>query len=319
MKRSLITILTFLLTLFVTSSCGRKLNPTLDDYIEPVMVSKFNISVIDKRVTLSWSYPEKEKGRIKGFIIERENKGEKQTLGFYDKNSNLAEDKDIRYGYTYIYSIFAVKPKGVLSKPTKIELFIIRLPEIENLKAKVTPLGVNMSWQSEASLNHNIYRVNDKGEKIKLITTENKTFTDEMTCSFLNTLKESSKGEVHYLITTLKANESVYIESEGLEIGVSLKKFIPSKPSDIFEAINEQGVSITWKEVPESWNCGYKIYRKTQQDKDFVHIGDTSIPLYLDREYNLKNLKFPIYYRITSKGILEESDPVEIKIEVHDG
>lgn len=58
-------------------------------------------------------------------------------------------------------------------------------------------------------------------------------------------------------------------------------EFIPSKPEEVFWTVNENGVYISWREVPEKWIKGYKVYRKTASDSDFILIGDTMIPLFL--------------------------------------
>lgn len=309
----------FLITLILLlTSCGRKLEPTMEDYLEPERVSKFSISVIDQKVTLQWSYPDKEKVKIKGFVIEREREGERRTLGLFDKKIESFEDKEVELGKTYTYSIFAVKPKGILSKPNIVQVDLTKLPEIREPKAEVIPLGVRLSWQSNENLQFNIYRVNSKGERVKIASTEVNSYIDEVSSSFLESLRDKF-SEVRYIITTSKTEEFIYRESFGREVSVSLKMFTPSKPSEVFGAVSEEGVSITWKEIPEGWSSGYRVYRKTQEDRDFTLIGETLIPLYFDREYSLSNLRFPIFYKITSKGPLLESVPVQIKVEVTDG
>lgn len=310
-----ILILTLLLLL---TSCGRKLEPTMEDYLEPERVSKFSVSVIDQKVTLQWSYPDKEKVKIKGFVIEREREGERKSLGFFDKKIESFEDKEVEIGKAYTYSIFAVKPKGILSKPNIVQVDLTKLPEIREPKAEVIPLGVRLSWQSNKNLQFNIYRVNSKGERVKIASTEVNSFIDEVSSSFLESLRDKF-DEVRYIITTSKKEESLYRESSGIDVSVSLKMFTPSKPTEVFGAVSEQGVSISWKEIPQSWSSGYRVYRKTQEDRDFTLIGETLIPLYFDREYNLSNLRFPVFYKITSKGPLFESEPVQIKVEVTDG
>lgn len=309
---------TVLILIFLTS-CGRKLEPTMEDYLEPEKVSKFSISVIEDRVTLQWSYPDREKVKIKGFIIEREKGGEKKSLGLFDRNSESMEDRDVKFGEIYTYSIYALKPKGIFSKPNKVQVHLKRLPEVKDLKATVSASGVLLSWGGEESLTFNVYRINHRGERVKVVSTDEKSFMDEISSSFLESLRDNSVEEVRYLINTSKSEEILYRESAGKDIAVSLKMFIPSKPSEIFGAVGEEGVSISWKEIPEAWKGGYRVYRKTPESKDFTFIGETLIPLYLDREYNLRNIKFPLNYRITSKGPLLESEPAEIKIEVTDG
>lgn len=309
----------FILTLLLLTSCGRKLEPTVEDYLEPQRVSRFSVSVVDQRVTLKWSYPDREKAKIKGFIIERERDGERKSLGFFDRNTESTVDLDVEFGKTYRYSIYAVKPKGVQSKAKKIQVELIKLPEIERLSYSVTRSGVVLSWQGFESLTYNVYRINFRGERVKVATTEKTYFADEVSSDFLEELKGNSIDELRYVITTSKSEEFLFSESNGRDLAISLKMFEPSKPTEVFSTVVDEGVLLSWKEAAESWSSGYRVYRKSSDEKDFALIGETKIPLYFDSQYGLKNLKFPLIYRITTKGPLLESEPVQIKVEVNDG
>ncbi len=303
--------LLILTSLFLLSACGRKMDPTLEDYLQPEAVEKLNLSATYDKILISWSYPEKAKAKIESFLIERENKGEKKTIGYYDKNTTLLEDKNFTFGESYRYRIFAIRPKGIYSKPTEAVITPLKLPEVENLRHQVTPQGVMLSWKISNSSNYyNIYRINQKGERVKIGATDKNFFLDELLYS---TITAFTSHSINYVITTSIHSESTYIESKGTYITIPIDSFMPSKPEEVFWAINEQGVYLSWKEVSEKWIKGYKIYRKSAGEKDFKLIGETMIPLFCDFEYNSNIIKSPIYYKINTEGPMKESEPVEIK------
>ncbi|WP_141266775.1 fibronectin type III domain-containing protein [Thermodesulfovibrio sp. Kuro-1] len=313
------TCLTIFILLFLLTACGRKLDPNLDDYLQPEPVASLTLSATYDKILISWSYPEKEKTKIESFLIERESKGEKKTLGYYNKETTSLEDKDFTFGETYRYRIFAIRPKGIYSKPTEATITPQKLPEVENITYKINPEGVMLSWDAQNSLTYNIYRVNQKGERVKIGSTDKKFFLDELLYGSISSYKENSQSEIPYVITTSKSYESAYLESKGIETKVSIESFIPTKPKEVFWSVNEQGVYISWKETKERWIKGYRIYRKTADEKSYELVGETMIPLFFDAKYNITNIKSPVYYKITSEAPLKESEAVEIKVEVHDG
>lgn len=313
------TCLIVFLLLFLLTACGRKMDPNLDDYLQPEPVPKLTLSATYEKILISWSYPEKEKAKIESFLIERESKGEKKTLGYYNKETTFLEDKDFTFGETYKYSIFAIRPKGIYSKPTEAAITPQKLPEVENITYKITPEGAMLSWNAQNSLTYNIYRINQKGERVKIGSTEKNFFLDELLYGNIIIYKENSQSEIPYIITTSQSSESAYLESKGMEIKVPIESFLPTKPEEVFWSVNEQGVYISWRENKERWIKGYKIYIKTADENSYTLIGETMIPFFFDAQYNINNIKSPLYYKITSEAPLKESEAVEIKVEVQDG
>lgn len=305
--------------LLILTACGRKLDPNLDDYLQPEPVPNLTLSATYEKILISWSYPEKEKAKIESFLIERESKGEKKTLGYYNKETTFLEDKDFTFGETYKYGIFAIRPKGIYSKPTEAAITPQKLPEVENITYKITPEGAMLSWNAQNSLTYNIYRANQKGERVKIGSTDKNFFLDKLLYGNIIIYKKNSQSEIPYIITTSQSSESAYLESKGMEIKVPIESFLPTKPEEVFWSVNEQGVYISWRENKERWIKGYKIYRKFSDEKTYTPIGETMIPLFFDPEFNINNIKAPIYYKITSEAPLKESEAVEIKVEVQDG
>jgi hypothetical protein len=309
---SFIYALICLIIFFSLISCGRKMDPTLDEYLPPEPVEKINLILTSDKILLSWNYPNKAKNKIKSFLIEKEYKGERKILGYFSNETNSLEDKEFIFDETYKYRIFAISLKGIYSKPKEIIFTPILLPEIKDFKYQITTEGVIISWRADKSLSYNIYRINQKDEKIKIGSTDKNFFKDELTFSTINTF--SFNGKLIYLITAYVSSEDKYIESKGTEISIPLDSFVPSKPHQVFWSITEEGIHISWKEVPEKWCKGYKIYRKISPVEEFKFIGDTSIPLFVDTEYSSNKLKSPVYYRVTAEGPSRESIAEEIMV-----
>ena len=305
-----------MLILFFINGCGKKMDPTLEDYLPPESIDKLNLSATYDTIFISWSYPEKARSKIESFLIERETKDEKKIIGYFSKDTSSLEDKDFTFGKTYKYRIFAIKPKGIYSKPTEAEITPEKLPDVENISYKITSEGVMLSWDAQNSLIYHIYRLNPQGKREKIGSTDKNFFLDKILYGSIAPYKEVSQSEIPYLITTYKSYRAVSMESKGVEIKISLGDFMPSKPKEVFLSVNEQGVYLSWKETPEKWKKGYRIYRKTADEKIYTLIGETMIPLFLDERLNINNIKGNVYYKITTEGPIRESEPEEIKWEV---
>ncbi|WP_460180824.1 hypothetical protein [Thermodesulfovibrio sp. TK110] len=319
------TYLTVFILLFLLSGCGRKMDPTLEDYLQPEPVNALNLTAYYDKIIISWNYPEKNKAKLSSFLLERESSGQVKSLGYFTPEINSFEDKNFTLGQTYRYRIFAINKKGVYSKPLENQITPRKLPELSDLQYKITNEGVILSWKSEDSVMYNIYKVKTE-EKSKNRQTQNEIQKQKIGTTDRNyfLIEENFKNQsfqkfLIYLVTPYISESNIYIEGKGTEIKLPIENFIPSKPEEVFWTINENGVYISWKEVSEKWIMGYRVYRKTAIDPDFILIGEPIIPLFFDVEYNINNLKSPVFYRISSKGPLKESEPVEIKVEVIHG
>ena len=334
-KAKNLLLIIVLLLLFV-SGCGRKMDPTLEDYLQPEPAQNMALTASYDKIVISWSYPEKNKSKLSSFLLERENAGQIKSLGYFDNQTNSYEDKDFALGETYKYRLFAINKKGIYSKPIQTSITTKKLPEVENIQYKITEEGVMLSWQTVDSVMYNIYLINQKGEKLKRGSTDKNFFHDRITFSTLSSFISSQENITNtaylqpsafslqppyltYLISPYVSEGRAYIEGTGRELKILLDELIPSKPEEVFWAINENGVYISWKEVPEKWIKGYKVYRKTAIDSDFILIGETMSPLFFDVEYNINNLNSAVFYKISSQGPSKESEPVKIKVEVIHG
>ena len=319
-------LLIIVLLLLFLSGCGKKMDPSLEDYLQPEPVQKITINSYYDKIVVSWSYQEKNKAKLGSFLLERISNGQVKTIGFFSPETTYFEDRDFVFGETYKYKIFAINKKGIYSNPIENFTTPKKLPEVTDLQYKITHDGVLLSWKSENSLMYNIYKIKKgnslnceensicKTESIKIGSTEKNHFLVAENFKNLQPL-----ASITYLVTPFISESNIYIEGKGSYITVPIDDFIPSKPEEVFFTVNDNGVYISWKEVPEKWVNAYKIYRKRDTDSDFILIGETMIPLFFDFEYNINNLKKPVFYKISSEGPVKESEPIEIKVEVSHG
>jgi hypothetical protein len=68
-------------------------------------------------------------------------------------------------------------------------------------------------------------------------------------------------------------------------------------------------VHLLWKEPPETWITGYRIYREISKEDGFILIGESQAPSFLDRESPLTKRN----YRVTALGPSKEGPPAEIR------
>lgn len=306
--KSKVLVLIFILAIF-TASCGRKADPTMEDYIAPSSVENVTATFADNTITIQWSYPEKQKSSIAGFNIEKKtSEGEFINFQFVTPDVSFIQDKDFQFDKTYTYRITAANKKGIYSKPALLTITPLKLRKPENLTYFVTDEGVMLKWSYSDSLSYNIYRF-DKDKLLKRGGSENKFFIDD-----IRNLPDDIK-ELHYFIRAFMSKDNLYIEGDAEEIKIPLEKFIPEKVNSVVCSVTENGVYISWKENKERWIKGYRVYRKTALSEDFTLIAETKIPFFFDGEYK-KGDHLSISYKITAVGPAVEGPAEEIFLEI---
>jgi hypothetical protein len=99
---------------------------------------------------------------------------------------------------------------------------------------------------------------------------------------------------------------------EGLaskEISIDPAALVPTPPTNLQAVPSKEHVYLIWKESPETWVKGYKVYREINRKEGFVLIGETQIPSFTDKEKPSKKR----HYRVTAQGPVQESKPAEIR------
>jgi len=73
--------------------------------------------------------------------------------------------------------------------------------------------------------------------------------------------------------------------------------------------VTEENVFLLWKEAPETWVVGYRVYREVDEKEGFIFIGKTQTPTFLDKERPLTKRN----YRVTALGPSKEGPASEIR------
>jgi fibronectin type 3 domain-containing protein len=229
-----------------------------------------------------------------------------QKIAFLKNDIRHYIDKDFKTGTTYEYKIVSRNLKDVTSNDSNI----VRIsPEAVpsppgNIQFKAEHDSLILSWKSAGDkIFYNIYKSNEKG-KYHLMPLNQEP------------IKETSFGDrfnieipVYYTIRSVTEDDTRDEGPASEEIVVDPSEFIPSSPSDIQAAVTKQSVYLSWKEPPETWVTGYKVYRELDRKEGFVLIGETQTPAYLDKDRPSTKRS----YRVTAIGPSKEGPPVEIR------
>lgn len=291
---------------FHMSSCGKKGDPTLKSYEKPE--SPMNLRAIhrESEIILMWDFPEDKEDTIKAFHLMKSDNNDFKRIAIIEKENRSYKDNNFEIGKEYKYKIYSQNLKGIFSNESNT-LSVIPLKNPlppSKISYEIKNDSLIIKWEVvDKKVFYNIYKSHKKG--IYGLVPINKEPLQEPI--FKDTL--DTNRIVYYTIRSLRGGD---IRDEGKvseEIKVDPSEFIPSKPEGLQAIIKDEAVYLLWKEPPEPWVLGYKIYRKTESDKSYILIGQTQIPTFVDKE-NPSTLRS---YRVTAIGPVKESPFVEIK------
>ncbi len=296
--------LLFLSLLFLVS-CGRKGPPTLKAYEKPQAPSALRAIHKEGELILSWSYPDHLRPGLKGFQILRSADNVFESIAFVENDRSIFIDNAFALDVTYRYKVIARSLKGVLSSDPDIIVVTLRplpLPP-ENIRSAITSDAIELSWSgSVEGVCYNIYKTMEKGKYPE--TPLNKE--PSCTASFRDGVLFPDRP-VYYLVRAL-LNTNIRDEGYGsMELEVSPSQFVPSPPSDLRVVRADEKIYLMWKESPESWVRGYRIYRKREGEAQFESIGEVKMPAYIDAVNTGKKIR----YVIKAIGPSRESGPLE--------
>jgi len=300
----------FLFILLFNISCGAKGSPSLKAFEKPLAVKDIKAVHREEMIIISWTYPKSEIENIKGFFIERsesESEGFK-NLAYLKNDASEFIDKDFIVEKEYYYRIRAYSQMDVLSDSSPvIKARPKRLPQKPSgLRYILMNDAIIIEWDSaETNVKYNIYKSHKRGEyPIKPLNSavlDNAFFKDRI---------EKDKT-VYYAVRPLFDTE---IKDEGYlseDLEVKPEDFVPKRPEGIRYVLSNKWVYLLWKENQEEWISGYRIYRKTDNDKEFRLIGEAATPSFIDRETPASKT---LYY-VSAVGPKKESiasDTIEI-------
>jgi len=287
----------------VIPACGRKAPPTLRAYEKPQAPSGLTVIHREEKILVSWSYPDNLRSSLKGFQVMRaEGEGfERQGLVGNDGNSFI--DDHFSPETTYQYKVVAQNLKDILSDDSNIVTVIPkRLPPApENIQVSVGNDAVQLLWLSSGEgVCYHVYRTTEKGRygdvpihRDPICTT---SFADR-------TLFQDRP--VYYTIRALHNTPLLDEGNPSAEIEVTPSHFIPSSPAEL-RGVRAQGkIILMWRESPETWVKGYRVYRKKEREKQFTLLDEVKIPTFSDTGKVGKKVR----YMIKALGPSSESEP----------
>jgi fibronectin type 3 domain-containing protein len=292
--------------LFLLTSCGKKGDPTLKSYEKPDPPSALRAVHRESEITLLWEFPKDKEPAIKRFYLMKSTGRDFEKIATLENNKRSYIDNDFKIGSKYKYKIVSQNLKNVISNDSNIIQIAPETvpPPPGKILFKVEHNSLTLNWESAGDrILYNIYKSNEKGiyrlmpvhkEPIK-----ETSFRDNFTI----------KGHVYYTIRSLVGSD---IRDEGPaseEVEINPLEFVPSSPSGLQAIAKKENVYLIWKEAPETWVVGYRVYRETNKKEGFIFIGETQIPVFLDRDKPLTKRS----YRITALGTSKESPSAEIK------
>ena len=290
------------MSLLLFAGCGQKGKPVMRSFEKPSPATAMRALHRDGKVTISWSYARQDKIIIKGFYVERA-EGNKpfETLTFLKGDATQFVDDHFAVGKEYRYRIRVYSLRNVISdESAELKVNPVGLPEPpEKFAFHLTNDAVEITWNKVADgVTYNIYRGTDKGncDTVLLNATplEKPFFKDGVNVG--QTVFYSVRSLVHTTIMNEGAT------SECLE--VDPQSFLPVHPSDVRFVRTEGKLYVSWKENPETWIKGYRVYRKKGQGQ-FIPAADVPIPLFVDEE----PIEVPTSYYVTAIGPAKESSP----------
>jgi len=294
--------------LFLFPSCGQKAPPTLKSFERPEAPSALIARHREGEIILFWSYPGNLRKTIRSFEILRSEGDAFAGIGTVGNDKSSFTDPAFEVNRSYTYKVIAKNLRDIPSSDSNlITVKPMPLPPPpEELRFTVRSDVIDLSWGSSGEgVCYRIYRTAERGNY------SNEPIHREPLCGL--SFKDhylSADRPVYY---TIRALSDTSLMDEGYpsrELEVNPSHYVPSPPSDLRYVGNEGQVFLIWKESPEPWVRGYRIYRKEEGNKDFTLIGAARLPAFTDRERAGEKA----WYMVRAAGPESLSDPAFIEV-----
>ncbi len=317
----------YFLIFVIFASCGKKGEPTLKSYEKPDPPSNLRVIHRGSEIILLWDFPKSNEQMIKGFYLmkstaprpllvpylplgdtegSKDGKGDFVKLAFLEPDKRYYIDREFIIGTHYSYKILSENLRGITSTDSNVIEIEPRDPPPPPKKPvySIEYDSLTLTWEAIGDgVFYNIYKSDKKGiySLTPLNAEPNKgtTFRDSF----------DIKKTVYYTVRSLWGEA---VRDEGFpseEVEINPLEFVPSRPEDIRASASQEGVQLMWKEAPETWVIGYRVYREIDKKEGFIFVGETSVPAYFDREEPLTKRT----YRVTALGPSKEGSAAEIK------
>ncbi|MDP2168356.1 MAG: hypothetical protein Q8J64_08510 [Thermodesulfovibrionales bacterium] len=298
--------LSIFLVLLTLASCGKKESPRLVIYEKPETPAKLNAVHREQEIRLGWSYPG-NRDIIEGFQVMRaEDNGDFRKAA--STKQNIYIDKGIKIGLTYRYKVIAKSIKGVLGDASaELSASPVQPPPApEGISLSIGTDSLTVSWSHrEKGALFNVYRGTEKGTYPPTPANDaplsGTSFSDGL----------DTRRNIYYTVRALRGGPLLDEGPQSAELAATPDDFIPSAPEGIMAVATEKNILLMWKENPQIWVRGYRIYRALG-DGEFNEIAGTETPAYLDKE------QFPGLrrYKVAAMGPAKEgpiSDEVRVQ------
>lgn len=296
----------FLLFAFccIFSACGKKGEPTLKSYEKPPPPSSLSAVHRESEILLTWSFPKGKESFIKGFHLLKSSGEEFREIAFLEKNIRSYADTVFSAGDEYRYKMISENLRGIFSNESNVLLIKpLTTPDPpENLSLKVGYNSLTITWESRGNgMLYNVYK-SDKSGLYPLSPFTKEPLKETFFEDGINATKT-----FYYTVRSLLGGEFRHEGASSIEIKADPAEFVPSPPANLQAVPTEISVYLIWKEPPEEWVRGYKVYRETDSE-GFILIGETATPSFFDNG----KASTPRSYRVTASGPSKESLPAEI-------
>jgi hypothetical protein len=297
-----------ILFLFLLPSCGQKAPPTLKSFESPEAPSALIARHREGKIILFWSYPGNLRKTIKSFEILRREGGDFARIGTVENKKNSYTDPEFEVNRSYTYKVIAKNLRDIPSSDSNlITVKPLPLPPPpEELRFTVRSDVIELSWDSSGEgVCYRIYRTAERGNY------SNEPIHRELLCGL--SFKDhylSPDRPVFYKISAVRDTSLMDEGYPSRELEVNPSHYVPSPPSDLRYVENEGQVFFIWKESPEPWVRGYRIYRKEEGRKDYTLIGEARLPAFTDRE----RAGGKAWYMVRAAGPESLSDPAFIEV-----
>jgi hypothetical protein len=200
-------------------------------------------------------------------------------------------------GRPLTYTVWAQGPYSHSPKATLRVKAVLSPPQAPKGRFSIRGGQVLLAWSHPLKgISYSVYQHAEEGVK---------PLTEKPVREPRILLPASPYRKTRYLIRAVK--EAPYrCEGPALEITILPEDFIPSRAHPPQVVPTARGTVLLWKENPEPWVKGYRIYRKTPSEKEFRPIGESPVPTLTDPE-----APPGARYRITALGPATEGPPSE--------
>lgn len=306
LKRESFPLVCFCIIIALISSCGKKGEPTLKAYEKPASPNNITALHRDGMIHIFWHYPVLERKKIKGCqLLKSKDEGKSfKELAFLKPDELNYIDQDFILGQDYYYKLRCTSLRDVLSDDSVIiKISPLSPPQKpKEISSIVKEDRLEVRWKMDSGAMANIYKTFEKGS-YSLYPVNSAPLGDNF---FVDRLETSRV--VYYTVRQLRGT---VIRDEGppsdeLEINPAL--FKPSSPSGLNYAYVEKKIYLLWKENPETWVKGYRVYRKGLSEDKFTLLEETAVPVIRDIEL----FESKTFFYVTAVGPEAESLPSEM-------